>query len=505
MGSSMKNHTGDYNFCGRLLVFSMIMAMALFAASNVNSYGGKMLNVSISGRPVTYLPSEIEDVTSAKIVHNNLCESLVRYGERRMVIEPCLAEEWQVEEAGRIWVFRLKNNVRFHDGSPFSSDDVVRCFSENQRFTGKVEKLDSYRVRFVLQDRRSDFNKTISQATFAIYKLPPEGGILGTGPFKLDVWDPEDRVTLLPFEDYWGLKPDLDGIVFHCLMDPETGLARMKRGEIDIVDIVPPSLASEVDANDNLVLSIQEGVSVSYIFINNSKPPLDSVRFRCAINTLINRETIIRDVYSGQAIECRGLLPPVIGGQQEGPPRFVYQADEAQRVIKEYLGNNGRTFKMLGLPCPRPYCPDPNKMARLIAGYLVGAGLKIDYTATHSMGEYIENLSTGDYDFIVSGWALDSCSPNDFYTTIFGLGGVESTFGGVWKSDEFESLILQARATVSVKTRMQLYRQAEEEFFGECPFIVLAHPNRLSAHRKGVTGLKFGPTAELRLGMVSKN
>jgi peptide/nickel transport system substrate-binding protein len=487
-----------FTFLRFVLIFFPLLSIAL----NLSAASDEWLNVALTGKPVTCEPQAVGDAVSLAVIHNNVFESLVRYGKQRLVLEPALAVSWKVEQAGKVWVFTLRDGVLFHDGSSLTSDDVIDSFGKNPFFKGRMERVDRLRVRCILPDKRAGCLKTMSQVHYAISKTLPDGSIVGTGPFVLSEWNPSNRVILETFKDYWGKRSALGGVTFHCSMKVSDALSLMRQGEIDFIDIVPPSLADEIEADDELVLSVLEGVNVSFININTHRSPLGEPEFRRALNLAINREEIIRDVYFGHAISCRGLLPPAIGGDEEGPPKIAYEPREAKDIIKKYMDRENRIFKMAGLPFSRPYCPEPYALARLVIRYLEKAGLKIEY---YQPDTWIPREDRGVYDFIIAGWVLDSRNPDDFFTNTLGIGGVDTFLGSLWRNELFESLLLQARTTVSVRKRWQLYRQADDIFFEEYPWILLIHTNQLCAYRKGIMGFISSPTGELRLGEVSKN
>ncbi|MBN1164371.1 MAG: hypothetical protein JXB45_07315 [Candidatus Krumholzibacteriota bacterium] len=468
--------------------------------------GWDRLNVSLSGRPVTQDPGQVADAYSSTIMLNNLFETLVRYdNDRGLTIEPCLAESWNVQQAGREWIFNIRKGVRFHDGSELTADDIVRAFSNSNEFMGKVYKTGPWEVKCEFADKRAGFVKTVSQCSFAISKLLPDGSRVGTGPFRLEQWNPDDKIILRAFDQYWGAPAQVEEVYFHCSVGIDDAVALLENGQIDIVDIIPPPLVRDLHDKENIVLSTLEGVNISFVQINVYQPPLDDPELRLALNMLLNVDNIIEVVFSGQASPCRGLLPPIVGGVKEGPPRIRYDPVEARKIINRYPELKDKTLRLVGLPSPRPYCPEPNSMARLIAGYLKGAGLKIEYIRTSSMTDYLDRMKNGEYDLIISGWVLDSRNPDDFYSILFGIGGIPTPNTHNLKDELFESLVLQARTTVSLKKQWEFHHKASDRFFEQVPWMMIAHTNHISATRNGIAGLRVSPTGELRLVGVSKN
>ena len=491
---------------GKMKISRIVIALFVLGfvtAGRVVGQEGNWINIALSGSPMTQDPKLVKDSLTLSVIHNTVFECLVRYGgERNLTIEPALAVSWHIENSGKIWEFTLRPGVRFHDGSIMTSADVVESFKRDPNFTGEIEAVGKNKVRMIFGEKRAGFMKNITQVNSAIEKILPDNTLVGTGPFTIVSWLQNENVELKAFNDYWGRSPNLDGVHFQCAVPAESALEMMKSGETDVVDIVPPSLVQEFERDPGIETSVMKGVNVSFVHLNLNNPPLDSAEFREALNMLIHTEKIIRDVHFDQAVTCRDVLPPVIGGRVDGPPRIKYSPKVAKEVIARYL-HGDRVFRMIGLPFPRPYCPTPAAQARLIAGYLKGAGLKIEYQPTESMQDYMEHMDSQDFDFMISGWVIDSRNPDDFFTAIFGVGDVNPAFPGGWQNEEFESLVIQARQTVSVKRQWDLYRAASDLFFEDYPWILIAHTNQIGAYRKVIEGLQFDPTNEFRLHDVN--
>jgi dipeptide transport system substrate-binding protein len=120
------------------------------------------------------------------------------------------------------------------------------------------------------------------------------------------------------------------------------------------------------------------------------------------------------------------------------------------------------------------------------------------------MKEYIEYVENGDYDLLLSGWVIESYNPDDFYVRVLGTDDGLSVFGVNWSDMIFNSMITNARKTISLKKQWEFYMTAEKIFFDECPWIILAHSNRLFAYRKEIRGLGLTSNFELRIYGVYK-
>src|SRR6476661_5591813 len=216
------------------------------------------------------------------LVTQQIFESLVTYDPQTFDVRPGLAVSWQVSPDKKQWTFKLREGVKFHDGTDFNSDAVVFNFDrarktdfkyrnkqpiaddydyyqtmwgglDDQSFITKVEAFDRYTVRFTTKGAFGPFLATLAMATFGIVspasiKADPDGWMLpgtnsaaGTGPFMFTIgaWSKEDRITLLRNPNYWqkdekgNRLPYLPRVVIRTIPDPGFRLAAMRNGEID--------------------------------------------------------------------------------------------------------------------------------------------------------------------------------------------------------------------------------------------------------------------------------
>ncbi|MBN1164370.1 MAG: ABC transporter substrate-binding protein, partial [Candidatus Krumholzibacteriota bacterium] len=257
-----------------ILIGCWLMILTVLPPSGeVGAQSESWLNVALSGSPVTCDPAKINDALSTSILQNNVFEPLVRYdGDKFATIEPNLAVSWETREAGKIWIFHLRPGVRFHDGTLLTAADVVNSIKRNRQFTELVEEIGGLTIRILCQTKRVDFLKTVSKAEYGIAKVLPQGGLAGTGPFYIERWEPSSRIILRTFDLCWRERPNFTGVRFHCGLSGEEAVARMKAGEIDLIDILSPSLADRIKADEDLVLSILKGTNICYVQINTQHP-----------------------------------------------------------------------------------------------------------------------------------------------------------------------------------------------------------------------------------------
>ncbi len=244
-----------------------------------------------------------------EITYANIFEGLTRFGPKGEVL-PGLAESWEVAPDGLSWEFKLRKGVTFHDGTPFSAEDVVfsieRAMADNSTnaqkglFDGIIEvtAIDDTDVEIALESPKAGLLSNLAWGDAAIVspasaennKTRP----VGTGPFKFSNWVQGDRVELVRNPDYWGTPAKLDKVTFKFISDPSAAYAAMMAGDIDAFPIfpAPENLAQfAADPRFSVIVGTTEGETI--LAMNNARPPFDNIKVREAVAHAIDRKAII--------------------------------------------------------------------------------------------------------------------------------------------------------------------------------------------------------------------
>ena len=222
-------------------------------------------------------------------------------------MNPRLAESWTFSPDLTEWTFKLRQGVKFHDGSPFSADDVVFTINRIKadattpvrtfiRLVDKVEKVDDHTVRFKLIQPYGIFHRQISYVNMMsktyFEKVGDQGYAtkpVGTGPYKLVRWVKDDRMELEANPDYWRGAPAIKRATFRPIPAESSRTSALLSGEIDLVPALPPSLIEQLRSNRDLAVDTAPSFRVIFIAFNVNKAPLDNPKVREAIDVAIDR------------------------------------------------------------------------------------------------------------------------------------------------------------------------------------------------------------------------
>jgi peptide/nickel transport system substrate-binding protein len=330
--------------------------------------------------PAWFDPGEVVGVITPFWVLYALHDALVKPMPGNH-LTPSLAESWTLSPDQTIYEFKLREGLKFHNGDPFTAEDVKFSF---ERAKGKIlhEKVkevvivDPYRVRFVLHEPWPDF--MIFYGTFAsgagwivpkkyLESVGPDGfkkQPIGLGPYKFVSSTPGIDLVMEAFEGYWRKKPSVKRLVYKSVPEATTRMAMLRRGEVDIAYLLDGPMAEEVKRDPTLKLAFSGGIGTYYLdFFDmwDAKSPWADRRVRLAANLAIDRKGI-------SMAETLGASPPT------------------GNVVP-------RTFEFALPQDPYPYDPVKSKQLLTEAGYPNGfdAGDLYPWPPYFSAGEAITN------------------------------------------------------------------------------------------------------------------
>lgn len=468
------------------------------------------------------------------ILHEQIYNRLLDFVPGTTDIEPSLATEWTVSDDGLTWTFKLRDDVKFHDGTDFNAEAVV--FNVNRwwdpefefgyRDAGKlyeiwsdlfggykgseesllqeVTAVDDTTVSFTLKQPFAAFPAAIASGYFGIASPDaikakgadygtPSGLAVGTGPFIVTEWRWGDRIILEKNPDYWkeGL-PKSDQVVVQFVDDPAARLAQLEAGAIDFtVDLTPDQLPT-IEKNSDLEAVYRPSFNVGYLALNPSYEPLASVEVRRAIAHAINKEEIVKAFWSGLGETDPHFTPPSMKEfQATGLEDYAYDPEKAKQLLAAAGYPDGFPLELWYMPVSRPYFPNPKPIAEAFAAELSEIGVTVTLQ-TKDWGAYLDDRNTppGFQSFML-GWTGDYGDPDNFLYAHFGPGATSDL--GDWKNEKVFELLDQARAEGDMEVRKQLYAEVDRLVFEEAVRLPIVHSQPLLVKRTNIQGWTPSP------------
>ena len=463
-------------------------------------------------------PALIDDGESSKPICQ-MYEGLLKYGDSNTEVEPCLAESWEISDDGLTYTFKLRQGVKFHDGTDFNAEAVK--YNIDRQTVNKTEDMlyadfvfgdvaecnviDDYTVEIVLNKVSTPFLNNLAMSLGAPMVSPTaceannnnlNEAPCGTGPYKFVRWDKNEAVVMERNEDYWGEKGVAKQIVFKTITDNSARVVALTNGEVDIIDGIDANVVDQVTSAGAL-LNMTEGMNINYLAYNTQR--ITDPEVRKALSQAVNVPELVASLYRGYASEATSILPSFMPGYSADVKQASYDPEAAAQT----LADKGVTeLHMLAYTNPRPYNTATGQtLAEALQGYYekVGVTCTID---SYDWTTYKEKVGTGDYDVCLYGWIGDNGDPDNFMN-LLASEDIEMNVAQ-YHDEEFNTMLAEAASTPNGDERNAIYAQMEQKLADECVWLPISHQENLSAYQSNVHNYIAHPTGNVFLSKTYK-
>jgi peptide/nickel transport system substrate-binding protein len=486
-----------------------IAAALLLAAAGCSNSGGNGADTLVYARnrdAVTLDPAFAPDGMSLDVVHS-MMEGLVRYKPGSFDVEPALATSWTTRAGGTVWIFTLRRDVKFSDGTAFDADAVKFNFdrwrlrsdtyhtggaftyyeSQFGGFPGVIKRVTVLAPDEVELDLSKPMAPLLANLAMPSFSLSSPAAIekegedypqtpVGTGPYELAEWVHDDHITLRANPDYWGQKPKIKTIVIKDDPTADSTLLALQKGDVDGWEYPTPESLPQVRKNPHLRVYRLPANNVMYLAMNELKPPLDDVFVRRAISEAIDRQAIARDFYDPGAFAADDFLPPAVW-PQDVRTAYAYDPADARRLLALAGKPNGFTTTLWYMTTPRPYLPEPERVAEAIQADLKAVGINARLEG-FEWGNYLYQVQNGEHSLALYGWSGDNGDPDNFLYVQLDKDSANPPGAQnvcFWRNDDFHRLMLEAQTALDRGRRAAIYRQALAVMHDQAPLVSIVH------------------------------
>lgn len=454
--------------------------------------------------------------TSSEVVDRQIYDSLCEFTENMEPL-PNLASSWETDDA-ITWIFNLREDVKFHDGTPFNSSCVVFNFDPEHieaqedwtsrggyfKFLERVEEVDLYKVKIVCKEPFAPLLAYLAHVAGSVVspsaklKLGPDLSTnpVGTGPFKLVEVIPGDRIVLEKNEEYWGGVPKIDEIIILPVTEAATRVAMLETGEADLIHDVPfadiPRLKADPDINIIDIYSVR----CVCIGLNCARFPFNITKVRQAMNYAIDVPVIIESVVGGLGREMDCPASPNTFGYTPCK-KFEYNVTKAKELMAEAGFPDGFEEEFVSIADNKYY---NNKELHLaVAGYLEEIGIKIkveltDHTTLlHVTGE--TDPTKPEHDMFNQGWAPSNGDSDWVLRPIYSSYATEITtvYFKFYGNSRVDELIALGISDPDREKREEYYAEAHQIVYEEAPCLWLYNMKVAAGIRKNLHNVRVLP------------
>ncbi len=423
-------------------------------------------------------------IRTCLITQNWIFDPLVWRDKDSNELKPYLAEEYSFI-GKNTWRFRIREGVKFHNGKPLTANSVK--FSMERRMSEKmasphrktfldiaeINVVNQYTVDFVCKNPFP-----MLPAYFPIFAIMEEGyysenakehlalNPLGSGPFRLTEFKPDDILRVERNDDYWGMVPPIKKIEAPVVLEDATRVASLLAGDLHISPRPTIEDFPRINASGNAKVDVKIGNRIVLSAFNYAMEPFNNKKVRQALNYAVNQEEINEIYLKGSGEIMASALPSTVPGHHPGLKPYPYDPAMAKSLLKEAGFPNGFKTRIEVVP---PWMVAGNEVTEALINYLreVGVQAEMQVYDAGTMGGRITSRKAGPM-YMLS-WGGNSTFDADSY--------LQALFGqGAWSCNdmpEIDELVAQGRATAVHEERVGIYQKACEIIHDEAPWVFL--------------------------------
>lgn len=486
------------------LIFSLLLTVGVAQNETV-------LNAGLDVDAGTMDPRLARD-TSAARMQELLFNGLVSLSPN-LEPQPDLATSWEFTSPTTL-VFELRPDVTFHNGEPFTAEDVIYTFTTllNEELGAprrslytpieSVEALDEHTVQFNLSQPYAPLLQYLDMGIVphgAAAELGLDFGDnpIGTGPFKLESWEKGNQVQLTAFDDYYKGRPNIDRINISVIPDNNVRLIALESGDLDLIHSpVPPQDLARLQDSEDLVVETTNALGYTYLNLNLNNPILEDVRVRKALAHLSDRETISEVIFYGMDTPGESFLQPntfydtdEVTTYEYDPERAIQLLEEAGWTDSDGDGIRDKDGQPLAIELTTNVDPNRQQILEFLQGEWAQAGIDAS-VRVYEWPSFIADVIAGNYDISLIGWLLLTDPDRATFLQFHSEG--DSNYGS-YSNPEVDSLLEQGRSETDPEQRKEIYTELAQIITDEVPYIFLLNQGYVVMHDPDLEGFEVHP------------
>jgi peptide/nickel transport system substrate-binding protein len=445
-------------------------------------------------------------------------------------IIPAIAQSWEISDDGLVYTFHIRPGVVFWDGTPCNANAVKWALERTIRLNGpeggvfliadviqKIEAVDELTVKITLNYPDATFliRMTDNVIPSLIYAGAPEnefaqGRYVGTGPYRIVEYVPDERVVLEAVPTYFGPAPKTKRIVWVIYANEAALRAAVEAGDVDIafrtfnpVDIV------NLQKNPNLQVVRGPSVSIRYLLFNVTQPPVDNALVRQAIAYAVDRDAICERVFSGLNTPIYTMVPEGLPPAGSAIPVFPKRDLEKARALLRQAGYSEANPLQVNLwYTPTHYGTTEADVAAVLKQAIEETGLVKVTIQSLEWAAYVQRMSQGGFDMFLLGWYPDYLEASNFLApwTTESPESLGTFFNKHPRYPEYKELMTKALTTIDEAERAKIYQEIQRMSAEDVPWIPLWANNQQAylVAQKNVKGIVLDLTMEPHLDLLYK-
>ena len=463
-----------------------------------------------SGGTLTYgqnFPIQIADPHNQKgsadhAIFFNVYDRLVELDPATLQPKPSLATSWKSVN-DTTWELKLRTDVKFSDGTPFNADaakaSLERAMTQtsSKAYAGNFDSVTATDASTIVIKTKTPYAQTIFNLGVGNMSIIAPSAIkqgnewlathaIGSGPFVLSEWTPNERFVLDRNPNYWGEKAKLDKVVIKMLTNDSSRLAALQSGDVDVAVAPPAQSVKQLQSDSKFDVVRAPQVSVWFVMYNLQDPAMKNLKFRQGLNAAVNREALNTQACEGLLRTANTVIPPEALGYKETDPgvKIEYNVDKAKQLLKDSgVDLNATTLQIV----PQiPVCGEPVILA--LQEDLRKVGVKTEIVKVDAPTSN-DRYQKAQYQLGPQGWqAID---PDSALTRTWSDKGPFG-YAHIGRPD-IEAKIEQARSVLDDAKRYAIYKDIFKTMLEEAWLMPVFYQVTINAQTKKLQGMRYHP------------
>lgn len=451
----------------------------------------------------------LENANASMRLTSLLYDNLV-FVDEKLQLQPMLAESWDIADGGKVYTFKLRKGVKFHNGRELEAADVKytleRVSAENSSALQKqdaqqvasTELPDKYTAKMTLKAPSAGFLSAMANFNMRIvaHEVVEQNGDLkkveaGTGPYMLESWTIQQSLKMKKFADYWDkTQGHVDQVVFQIVPDEASIVAGLRGGTIGYAVLLDNKNYAVLAKEKSLTTERAQSLDTHFIWTNNQRPPLNNVKVRQAISYALDRKAFLEAAAAGIG-RLTAPLPPIYGDwalpSSELDKYYTRDLAKAKQLLAEAGYANGAQMSMSVVSSN----PDGVAVAQMTAANLkdIGIDVKIellDYSI------WVKKVLRPSLDYwLSSGSAPGYTDPDTYFYSRFHTGGFNLNN---LNDPEIDALLDEGRVTTDPARRREVYLKLQRMLLDKAVTFYLYSGDQVNVRQASVKGFVPHPT-----------
>jgi peptide/nickel transport system substrate-binding protein len=442
-------------------------------------------------------------------VTNQIYEPLV-FRAADGTLQPRLATKWKaVNET--TWELKLRNNVKFSDGTPFNAEavkfNIERLKAPETKGPGafivtmikEIKVVDDTTVQLITDKPFAPLPAHLSHPVTAMVSPAAAKGDLGkapvgTGPFTLKEWKASDSITLAANPNYWGGKPALETVVLRTIPEAGTQLVELQAGTVDLITGLQPEKFGELASNNQFAATKFLGWGSMFLGFNTQAGPLAKPEVRQAIAYALDRKAMVEILRQGMAEQAVSMIPKTVFGHATGLKDYTYDAS----VAKDLLAKAG-VATPLKLKLNTYEGAENKQIAGAIQAQLKEIGIDLEVVVT-DYAAYAQEIAKPDHGLFLTSWGTVTMDADYAFYSLLHSKQHAADNKSFYANAEVDKWLEEARSTADDKARLELYKNVQTQVQNDLPYLTLYHPLTSYAKNQRLQGEVY-PFAAINLDL----